>query len=338
LVAALGAAGCADASAKVETNEAAPVQAPTAVETAKPAASGHGKGKDRPTKNARRGRMPAVFVDGEMVGVLKFQELPPSLQVTWVAQGNNVVDRRFKLAEYLTAVGVDLEAIKGVHLYGGRRVSAITGDEFRKKAHNIQFRFTREFSGRPAYKYIGRIEATTAIEKITRVAVYIDKPVPSMERGWPHVDGKRVDGVPYVAKKALKDTGTRVYLDGRLVGTLKRRHVKNAQSTVLADLLRDELEIDIDSVKRADIIGSRDKIAKKLDGEQLKDKALVVSAKGNGRVSVETVSDGRGVDAIVLVAKAVYVDKSVDAPEKFKVPGELPVIDDGMSKTPKSSK
>lgn len=341
ILAAFGVAGCNDAVARVESSEPAPVE--TAAPAASSANAGHGKGKPKAQRNARRGRMPAVFVDGEMVGVLKFQELPPQMPVHWTPRGEMVVDRRFKISDFLEAVGVNLAEVKALHIYGGKRVSVVSGDEFRAKKDNMQFRFTRDVSGRPAYKYVGHIETNTAIEKITRLAVYVNKPVPELLRGWPALDGKRVEsGVPYADAKVLKDKGTRVYLDGKYMGVIKRRHVKNAESNVLADLLRDELDIDVASVKRAHFVGSRDALAKTVVGnDQFVDAALKVSAKRNGRVSVETVADGRAVDAIILFAKVEHVDRAIDPPEKFKVPGELPHVDDAVgpsSNAPKKVK
>jgi len=51
-------------------------------------------------RGRRRGGMVPVYVDEGFVGALRFQELPPSLQVTWAPRDEGHYARRFSSVEY----------------------------------------------------------------------------------------------------------------------------------------------------------------------------------------------------------------------------------------------
>ncbi len=320
LVTACGAMGCVeDAVAKVEGNPSKVEVAPaTAVPSAK--AKQHGQRKRRPGRD----RSTPVYVDGKLAGSLRFHELPPTLPVTWYPLDGGTVDRRFAMGDYLTAMGVEIAQVKTVHLHGGRRITAIDGDEVRAKADKIYFNFTRNMSGRPAYRHDGPIDTNTSIDKIVAVAIYVNKPAPEMKSGTLFVDGVAQKTIPYTKK--VKTGGTRVYVDGRIVGHLKRRHVEYADARDLASVLR-EIDVDVDAVKSAHII-TRDKIARKLSPAELVGKELQVKSSKRGRLAVQGIADGQALDAILLFVSQEPVDRTVMPPEHVRKQGLRPIVDD----------
>src|SRR5262245_38559968 len=78
-----------------------------------PAADQFGK---MPEKK-RRFREAAVYVDGLARGVLKHSELAPNVRPILEKRGDTEFPV-YSLSEYLASVGVDLEKIRALHLYG----------------------------------------------------------------------------------------------------------------------------------------------------------------------------------------------------------------------------
>jgi hypothetical protein len=211
-------------------------------------------------------------------------------------------------------VGIDVARVKALHLYGGRsRVLVIDGDELRRVGNAVQFQFSKGTGGNPQYKHDGPVKANTSIDKIKTVAVYMDRDAPELKHGKLFVAGQRVDGLPYVAEE--RRGGTRIYLDGRFVGAVKRREVEGEGARVLSALLRSFDEVNLDQVRTAQIV-VKDNIALEVEGGRLRGDSLALTApkKSRGRFAVAGVADGAPVDAIILYAKAPLPDRDGPPP------------------------
>jgi hypothetical protein len=277
------------------------LRTPKATATAKQDARGGGKGEGRGEGKGRNnpfGDTP-VFVDGQYRGALRHNELPAALEVTFreLESGDSV--RRYAFVDYLAALGVDLDKVRALHVHGGRRVMIIDGEELRSTGKAAQFKFSHGSYGRPEYRHDGPVDSNTSIDKITAVAVYVDREAPVLEGGKLLVDGKVVDGIPYVAE--LPAGGTRIYLDGRFVTSIKKHDIAEGLASAVGTLR--DLGVDASRVTAAELV-SNDKLAAELDGARFARGKLSadVPAQSRGRIAVEGVAGGAPLDAILLYA------------------------------------
>lgn len=177
-----------------------------------------------PAKKKRFGEA-IVYIDGRAIGVMRHGEMPSS--VTPVASSGFP---RFRLTDYLTALGVDIAKVREVHLHGGRRASVLKGDELRAHKDDVLFAFNQATRGKPRMEWTDKdVDINTRIDTIANVAVYQDKPAPQimLARRGPYLafeEGKPIDGVAYAPKEKIVQ-GTRAYVDGKLVGTAKRKTI-----------------------------------------------------------------------------------------------------------------
>ncbi|HJZ88515.1 MAG TPA: hypothetical protein VKN99_25255 [Polyangia bacterium] len=172
-----------------------------------------------------------VYVDGTPVAVMKYGELPPGLPVHQKKLPDGRLVPRFLLAEYFEALGIDLHAIRQTHWYGGRaRVAIVDGAEFRRNARRLYFSFTREVAGKPRLHWPGAgFRTNDSIDTVVAIAVYVKRKPPRWNAAeWYLEDesGKQIEGIPY-ATEELRG-GTRIYVDGRLAGTIKRNLLSSA--------------------------------------------------------------------------------------------------------------
>jgi hypothetical protein len=176
----------------------------------------HGRGK------GGRGDTPVV-VDGVVRAALRFGELPPS--VPFVARPGDSNARFFRVADYLRALGVEPSRMKAVHFIGNRdRVSSIERDELLREPSRFVFDFARTTHGNAAVMWdTTGLKNPKRIDFIRAVAVFVDKEPPPLDRDRGcYADGETcAPAMPEEAREGLK--GTRVYQDGKLLATVKRR-------------------------------------------------------------------------------------------------------------------
>jgi hypothetical protein len=181
-----------------------------------------------------------VYVDGVPRGVLLFAEMPPGMPYTWKddiegldfkpgdkgPREKKIQILRWRLAEYLTAIGVDIKKIKIVYLHGSGYV-AIPGDQFRKFADGIQFDFTGNDLSKSRFYWPTNMKTNTAYDRYAAVSVFIDKPPLTLDRhNNPSIDGQEVGGIPYHGTP--ERGGFRVYVDRRLAMVVKRNELGSA--------------------------------------------------------------------------------------------------------------
>lgn len=186
-----------------------------------PAAGEHGAGK----KSGGQFRESTVYVDGKAYGVIRYSELPSKLVPFAKPEIDDLdVPRYYRLADYFEAIGVDLARVREMHVYGSHdRIAIITGDELRSVRDKLIFDFTQQIAGKPRARWsqLHALSHRPMVDVILGISLYVDKPAPALERGELVLDGKVVEGIPYVDDGMPK--GTRVYVDGQLEGWVRRK-------------------------------------------------------------------------------------------------------------------
>ncbi len=174
----------------------------------------------------------AVFVDGVPRGVLRIRELPPKLarHDATLVDGRKVA--RWRLAEYLQVVGVDLAKLREVHVLGGRgRTAVIPASEIVRLKDALLFSFTRgEIGGKARIHWPQGIQTNTTVDVVGAVSVYVEAVPPrydKRERALFGADGAKIEGIPYASAEAIPK-GTRVYRDGQYLGFVKKKLLADA--------------------------------------------------------------------------------------------------------------
>jgi hypothetical protein len=178
-----------------------------------------------------------VYVDGVPRGVLLFAEMPPGMPHTWKddVEGldfkpgdkgpheKKIQILRWRLADYLKTIGVDIAKIKVVYLHGSGYV-AIPGDQFRKFADGIQFDFTGNDLSKSRFYWPTTMKTNTTYDRYAAVSVFVEKPPMTLDRhNNPYIDGQEVGGIPYHGTP--ERGGFRVYVDNRLAMVIKRNEL-----------------------------------------------------------------------------------------------------------------
>ncbi len=223
-------------AASVAASGSSVFPAVSAVSSSAPrAAGGRGDGRGGGQRGKRFGDA-GVYADGKPLGILRYFELPPKLSVRPQKLSDGREVPRYRIAEYLESVGVDLAKVKELHLQGGRsRASIIPGSELRKYRNELLFSFTRGDGGKARVEWPdAKIDVNTTIDTIVAMSVYLELQPPKFDskaRAFTDEEGKRFEGIPYTKpEESLR--GTRVYVDGTLTGSVKRKRLPDS---VLAD-------------------------------------------------------------------------------------------------------
>ena len=273
-------AGCSKQQQK------ASVSLPAASASAQATTENRGKGEGK-IKDV------TVFVDGKPIAVTRYSELP--LGIKWYqrpgALGGLTTKRFLRVYDYVVALGLDPAKVKTIHFHGSHdRIAAIEGDELAKNKESLLFDFTGETYGKPRMKWstIGLREPTN-IDLFTMIAIYIDKAPPvhvGASEDWT-LDGKPLDGLPFVNEALPK--GTRFYVDGKLMGAIKRRvlpqkfvtSAENAKTTEFSFARYIEsLGVDLATVKAVDFVNG-DSVAYRATANDLKEASSLVFTISN---------------------------------------------------------
>jgi hypothetical protein len=169
-----------------------------------------------------------VFVDGTELAVLRAGEMPAI--PTIVTESGS---KRFRVTDYLKAIGVAPESVKSVHFHGNQdRIASVEGSELMKEPNRFVFQFTAGDTGAPLQRWDTEgLKNEFVANEIRRVTVYVKKappPIHPQKRCQLGPDGQCTDAIPYSTGEIAK--GTRVYVDGKMVGFVKRRQVGDALS------------------------------------------------------------------------------------------------------------
>lgn len=301
---------------------------------------GRGDGRGGGQRGQRFGDA-AVYVDGKPKGVLRFLELPPTLKVRpqKLQDGREVA--RYRVAEYLESIGVDLAKLKTLHLRGGRsRVSIIPGSEVRKYKDSLLFSFTRGDSGKARMEWPDApIEVNTTIDTMVAVTAYVERDPPRYDRqkrAYLDENGEKIEGIPF-AKPEESLRGTRVYADGKLVASVKRKRLpdsvlsksytpKNPRFSLdsyLASTGVDPAKISTLAVVRGDFVVARLDAAAWKKAREKAEFSLAPGSEGRVIVHLPTADGGEtALPSSALLAYSVAAPKRLlDAPVAEAVPG-----------------
>ncbi len=204
-----------------EENAAKPAPAPTVTD-------GPGSGTLEPNdpRHGTRKLMnldAPVFVDGAQVAVLRYGDLP-AIPHTMLEGGTP----SFRLYDYLKGIGVAPESVRSVHLHGNNdRIGSIEGKELVAQKDRFRFTFSSQTTGTPVQKWdTTGLANEFVVHEIRTMSVFVTKaPVAIHPKSRCHLDetGACTKNIPYDATGAAK--GTRVLVDGRMVGFVKRRRI-----------------------------------------------------------------------------------------------------------------
>jgi hypothetical protein len=289
--------GCAQKKAQPAARTAAPTQATPPVPVPS-AVTAEEESADR-VKRPRFGDA-SVYIDGRTAGVLRAPELPSSLKAHVIDLGEGYKATRYSFAEYATSLGVDPKRVKGLHLYGGSRAVVVDEAEFRRVGAKIMFSFVQGDRGKPRVHWPAeKIRVNTTIDMLSAVAFYVDKIPPHLagDDGRAELvmpDGSAIEGkVPYAP--AEQGHGTRVYIDGALVGVVKRKKltddiiVKGAESEPAKFSLTGyagKLGKGADQAKAIHLVAGDDVIAN-LAPDSAKSATFYVPARNQGQILVD---------------------------------------------------
>ncbi|MBK6690908.1 MAG: hypothetical protein IPG50_01655 [Myxococcales bacterium] len=246
-----------------------------------------------------------VLVDGKAVAGLSFGELPSDLLVRRLEPTGPA--RYFRLYEYLKTIGVDVDRVRAVHVRGNAwRIASIEGDELAREQDRLVFDFLGGTSGgaKVAWDTTG-LRNTFRVDEIRQLLVYVDQPAPALDARKscylaPQAEGAPKacsDAVPYAEEAPPK--GTRVYLDGKLVGHVKRRKLTSdlvvgeraGKSVFGLGRLLTSFGVDVAQVREVELlagdalVGRGNDVATKNDGI-----AFVLPQRQSGRVLLDVPS------------------------------------------------
>jgi hypothetical protein len=296
--------GCDEAAAKPVslTRRGLPAKV-RSLEPMQEQGKGKGEGQGRGRKRGRKHDTP-VYVDGKLIAALRFNELPATLPVNWHELDHSEQALRFAFTDYFTAMGVPVDKIRALHLYGGRRVMTISGDEVKRVGKGLHFQFSRGIGGQPAYKHAGAVDTNTSIDKISAVAVYVDSDPPEVINSHLKIASQGAD------QDVLERGGLRVYLDGRMVARLTRKEL-DGDDVALTELLA-KAGVKLAGVKLGQAI-SKDAIAATLDPKQVAGLRVAAAPQSGGQLMLVGVAKDEAVEALILFARHKPVDRVAEA-------------------------
>jgi hypothetical protein len=131
---------------------------------------------------------------------------------------------RFRVTDYLRAIGVDLDRVVEVHLHGARDGAIVlTRDDLRRHPDGILFKFAGDTFGKPI-PIVREVPTGTTFDDLKAMAIYVARTPPALTPAQSLVlDGAPVRGIPYHGEPIRN--GVRVYVDDRLTAILKRNEL-----------------------------------------------------------------------------------------------------------------
>lgn len=261
------------------------------------------------TRGMKKFKDPGVYVDGVIKGMLKFGELPLTLEPVWYEEKASVEfkkgddgprykivkQRRYRWIDYFKALGIDVESINEMHIYGGtkRPVAAIVkGEDLRAKGEDFMFRFGSDVHGKPIPACPPKIADNNCPDNIRAVALYIKRTPPTRKRGYFYLNGERLTDIPYYGSPLRG--GVRVYLDGPMVAHIKRHKLAEGGEGLKVDRPDGEVGykffeflklqgVDTGTVKEAWLV-HRDKFVKRVDRSELLNATFIAGKRRSGRI------------------------------------------------------
>ena len=249
----------------------------------------------------------AVYADGKALGFLHFGELPMSLEPLWVDNVESLDfgpgdkgpreaptrERRYRILDLLRAFGVDVAAIKELHLYGGSGVPmVVTARELKKHGKALCFGFGGGTSGKPLLFAPAGLATNTVFDQVRTIAAYAERKPPRVTAEEVLLDGKPVEGVPYFGEPLRG--GIHVYKDDRLATVIKRHKLvpESAAAIKEGDKVRWKLMrfLEIQGVYGGDVADAEmiydDRRLLRLSGDELGQTTFAADAQQSGQIFV----------------------------------------------------
>jgi hypothetical protein len=207
-----------------------------------PPITGHGSGRNRWHGGG-------VYLDGDPIALLRYAELPRELAPIMEVQRKRlpfhagesiryqeITVPRYRVVDYLRALGVPLDRVTEVHVHGARDTAIVlTHDDLVRHPDDILFKFASDTSGKPI-PIIRNIDVGTSFDDLQALTIYVTRTPPHLTAAQTlELDGHEVHSIPYHGEPLRE--GVRVYVDDRLVTLLKRNQLANASGWRLADVL-----------------------------------------------------------------------------------------------------
>lgn len=275
-----------------------------------------------------------VYVDGAQVSVLRYGDLV--IKPFAVLEGETP---SFSVYDYVKSIGLAPESIKSIHFHGNSdRIGSIEGSELVKQKDRFTFTFSSQTTGAPIQRWDTEgLKNEFVVHELRKVSIFVKKaPFAIHPQKRCHLDaplaqgGKCTDAMPYADKDAVH--GTRVYVDGKMVGFVKRRQI---QDSVLAGKTEsgdqkynvakfvESLGVQSDGIKSVELVAGDDVVAR-ASAEQFDrlapDFFFVLPKHNHGKVRVHVphelqVAGENPGDRDALVS-SVHVYKTVTPPER----------------------
>jgi hypothetical protein len=283
-----------------------------------------------------------VYIDGKPIGVIRASELPLGLKGRTVNVGGGYHATHYGILAYLRALGIDTKPVQAIHLYGGSRISLVDKAEVARIGERLEFSFVQGDHGKPRVEWPPtKLHVNTTIDMISNVAIYIEKAPPTLGADGELVmpNGERVTTkVPYAPEE--QGNGTRIYVDGVLSGTVKRKKITNDMIFVPAST-RDtaaaktepskgepedrfsvlayaaKLRPEAKQAKSIDLLAGDDVLAH-VDSDGARDLTFYVPAHNRGQAVVEVPSSD-GAHRARITAIQIYVHSTPPARPIVKI-------------------
>jgi hypothetical protein len=190
-----------------------------------------------------------VYLDGAPIAMLRYAELPSGLAPVWETQRSRLPFkpgeavryrethvRRYRVTDYLRALGVELDSITEVHLHGARDTAIVlTRAQLLAQPDDILFKFSGETFGKPV-PMLRNIDAGTSFDDLSALTIYRERTPPTRTENLTlELDGHEVRGIAYHGDPMRE--GVRVYVDDRLATTLKRNQLATQEHWQLGEVL-----------------------------------------------------------------------------------------------------
>jgi hypothetical protein len=295
-------------------------------------------------EGGRQWRDAGVYVDGRPVGVLWFGELPRRLEPVWRERESVIAvrpgrppqtrrfrERRYRLVDYLEAVGIDPRRIRSLHLHGGKdKVAVISRRELLRVRDQLLFWFGSETSGKPLMLWPHDLRTNSEFDQLRGVAVYIHRRPPELgPDGALRLGGVPVDGIPYFGPPLRG--GVRIYKDDRLVTVFKRnqaddlaavrRELPDGEQRYSLFALLAARGIATDDVAAAEVVHDERRVYR-LDRRALETLDFAASAQASGHILLGP--ERRTAEVLMLYTRPL-TDRRLTAwlyPEEFPQEGE----------------
>lgn len=254
-----------------------------------------------------------VYVDGVQTAVLRYGDLV--MAPARILEGGTP---SFTIYDYVTSIGIPPASIKSIHLHGNNdRVGSIEGSELVKDKARFAFTFTSGTTGAARQRWdTDGLKNEFVVHEIRKVSIFVKKaPIAIHPQKRCHLDaplangGKCTDAMPYAETGPVH--GTRVYVDGKMVGFVKRRQI---QDVVLAGKTES-------GDQKYNVAKFVETLGVKTDG--IKAVELVAGDDVVGRASAEQF-DRLSPDLFFVLPKHNHGKVRVHVPYEIQVAGERP--------------